>query len=82
MLAELVVVHRGAGKAKHRKAGVEQFLASQVKDRRQELAYGEIARSAKDDEQTRWRGAFHPDSLQSLKERHRMNSVPADAKTH
>ena len=59
VLAELVVGHHRAGKAEDRKGGVEQVLAGQVKDGRQQLAHGEIAGGAKDDEQTGWGGAFH-----------------------
>ena len=59
VLAELVVGHHSAGKTKDCKGGIEQVLAGEVKDGRHQLAHGEVAGGAKDDEQTGWGGAFH-----------------------
>jgi hypothetical protein len=66
LAAELLVAHRGARIAEHCEVRMEQPLAVEVEERGQQLALGQVAGSAKDDEQIGWCGAFHASSIQQV----------------
>ena len=53
LLPKLVVGHGCARKAQYAEAGMQKTLFGQMKERRDQLALGQIAGSAKDDEQIR-----------------------------
>jgi hypothetical protein len=59
LAAEFLIAHRRARIAEHRKVRVEQALPVEVEECGEQLALGQVAGSAKDDEQIGRCGAFH-----------------------